>query len=366
MIRRILGIVVAIGLVLAGFVVIQHRRQALRDMAPPATVPVPVAVARVTHGEVSQAIETVALVEPGLVATVAAQVAGALVEVRFREGDKVARGALLARIDPRVLDDALTAAQARLEAARAERTTQEAESARDQVLFDHDAISRQALDASQARLEGRRSAVTAAERALETARTLRSHADVRAPFPGVVTARRVETGDLAAPGKPLFTLQVPGPVRVTAKLAQDQIAVLRPGDRTVFSLGEKTLAAKVTRLYPALDSAHLGTVESDLDDAPFGLAPGSTVAVRFEPAGRPGLVVPVAALLVGTSRTLVVKASSGVATPIPVSVLATDGQRAVIEGAISEGDLLVVGLPSELLALTAGTAISPQTGGVGS
>jgi RND family efflux transporter MFP subunit len=361
--RKILGVALAIGALAGGAFVLHHRRQALSQMAPPASVPIPVDVARVTRGTVSETIDTLAVVESGQAATLAAQTSGTLVDVRPREGDAVARGELLARIDPRVLDDALAAAEARVAAARVERSTLEAVTARDQVLFDHEALSRQALDASQARVEGARSGVVAAERALETARTLRSYSDLRAPFAGVVTARLVEVGDLAAPGKSLFTLQSPGPVRVAAKLAQEALARLRPGDGAVFSLGERTLAATVTRLFPALDSAHLGTAESDLDGAPFGLAPGSTLAVRFEPAGRQGLVVPAAALLAGTDRTLVVRADGNVATPVPVTLLATDGDRAVVAGAISEGDLVVVGLPSELLALTAGTSIAPVAGG---
>jgi len=361
--RKILGFALAIAVVAGGAFVLHHRRQTLSRMAPPASVAVPVNVAPVTRGAVSESIDTLAMVESGRSATVAAQAAGTLVEVGPREGDVVARGALLARIDPRMLDDALTTAEARLAAARVESSTQGSVTARDQVLFDHEALSRQALDASQARLEGARSGVIAAERALETARTRRSYGDVRAPFAGVVSARLVEAGDLAAPGKPLFTLQAPGPVRVAAKLAQESLARLRPGDRVVFSQGEQTLAATVTRLFPALDGAHLGTVETDLEAAPFGLAPGSTLAVRFEPAGRQGLVVPAAALLAGSDRTLVVKAAGGVATPLPVSVLVSDGERAVVTGALAEGDLLVVGQPSELLALTAGTPIAPATGG---
>jgi RND family efflux transporter MFP subunit len=360
--RKILGIVLAIAVVAGGAFVLRHRRQTLARMAPPASVPVPVDVARVARGTVSESIDTLAVVESGQTATVAAQAAGALVEVRPREGDAVARGELVARIEAHVLDDALAAAEARFASARVELSTQEAATRRDQVLFDHEALSRQALEASQARLEGASSGRIAAERALATARVLRSYCDVRAPFAGVVTARLVEVGDLAAPGKPLFTLQKPGPVRVAAKLAQDALARLRLGDRALYSVGGRTLAATVTRLYPALDGAHLGTVESDLEAAPFGLPPGSTLAARFQPAGREGLLVPAAALLSGTDRTLVIRANGGVATPVQVTVLANDGERAVVAGPLAEGDFLAVGLPSELLALTAGTAIAPTSG----
>ncbi len=355
--KRLVAVVVLVVLVAAGGGLILARRRALRDLQPPSSPPLPVLAAPVRQGRVAEVVRTVALVQSDTSATVAAQVGGALLEVRRREGDRVAAGDLLARIDPRTLDDAAATAQARLAAAAEELARVEAVHRRDEALFAGKAIARQAYDASQAQLEGARAAEVAARRALDSARTARAYADVVAPRAGVVTARLVEPGDLAAPGKPLFVLQARGQARLLSKLSQDAVARLAPGLAVTFSDGSRELVARVTRLYPALDASRLGSVETVLAEPPFGLPPGAVVGAAYQARAAEGLLVPNLALLDGLRETLVVRVVDGKAQPVPVTVLARGEQDAVIRGGLAAGDLVVTGLASELMALTAGTPL---------
>lgn len=355
--KKSVAAAVALAVVAAGAGLVVKRKRALLALAPPAAVPIPVAVAAVREGTVAEAVRTVALVQAETSTTIAAQVGGALVSVVRREGDRVRRGDLLARIDPRTLDDSADAARARLAAAREELARQEAVHQRDETLFAGKAISRQALDASRAQLEGARAAEVAAQRALESARTARSYADVVAPYAGVITARLVEPGDLATPGKPLFALQASGKARLLSKLSQSSLAGIAPGGAVAFRSGDRTVAARVTRVYPALDAARLGSVETVLAEAPFGLPPGAVVAATYDVRPVRGLVVPAAALLDGLDETLVVRVKDGRADPVPAEVAARGARQAAVKARLSPGDLVVTGLPSELMALTAGTPL---------
>lgn len=359
--KRILGLALVLVIVLAGVLAIRHKKEGLARLAPPEVPAVAVEVVPVRTGAVGASVKTIALIQSGTAATVSAQVAGALLEVRFREGDTVRKGEVMASVDSRVLDDAVASAEARVSAAREERSRQATVVSRDTVLVDNSALSRQAFEASQAQLEGAKSAQVAAERALASARTLRSFADVPAPWSGVVSARLAEPGDLVAPGRPVFTVQVAGPVRIISKLSQESLALVSPGGRVVFANGSATREARISRIYPALDASHLGTVESDLPSAPFGLAPGATVAATYAAATSPaGLIVPTAALLEGTAETLVVRVRDGKAQPVRVVVAGGDGRENTVKGDLAAGDLLVTGLPSELMALTAGTPLTPR------
>lgn len=359
--KRILGLVLVLVVVLAGVLAIRHKKAGLARLSPPEVPAIPVDVAPVRRGTIAASLKTVALIQSGTAATVSAQVAGALLEVRFREGDPVRKGEVMARVDSRVLEDAIASAEARVAAARQERARQEAIVARDSVLVANDALSKQAFEASQAQVEAAKAAQVAAERALASARTLRSFADVPAPWSGVVSARLAEPGDLVAPGRPVFTVQVAGPVRVLSKLSQESLALLAPGGRVVFSNGSETREARISRIYPALDASRLGTVETDLPSAPFSLPPGSTVAATYAAASSPeGLVVPSSALLEGTAGTLVVRAKDGKAELVRVAVAAGDGRSSAVAGDLAAGDLVVIGLPSELMALTAGTPVVPR------
>ena len=357
--KRIVGIVVLLVLVAAGIAVIRRKEQSLAHLEPPARSAVPVHVAVVRDGAVEGRVTTVALVQSETTATVSAQVAGALLEVRFREGDSVRKGEVLARVDPRVLDDAVAAAEARAASGREDLAKQQAIFVRDTVLFQNQAIARQALDVSRAQLEAARSSAVVAERAFESATTLRSYADVAAPYSGIVTARSVEPGDLAAPGKPLFTIQVPGPVKLISKLSQESLARLSVGGSVKLENAGDTQTAAISRIYPALDATHLGTVQTDLPATPFGLPSGATISASYAARAPRGLVVPVAALLQGTEETLVIKVSNGRAVPVPVAIVGENGSEAVVSGGVKAGDMVVVGLPSELMSLTVGTTLAP-------
>ena len=358
--KRIVGVTVALIVIAAGLAAIKHKKDSLAHLLPPATPPVAVNVTTVRAGAVGGRITTIALIQAETAATVSAQVGGALLDVRFREGDAVRKGDVMARIDARVLDDSVATAQARLAAAREDLAKQEAIFSRDQVLFDNEAASAQALDVSKAQLEAVKAAAVSAERALESARTMRSYAEVTAPYSGTVTARFVEPGDLASPGKPLYTIQMPGSVKVISKLSQESLALLAPGSEVSFSTDGQTVTARVTLIHPALDAAHLGTVETVLPAAPFGLPSGATIAASYATTTAPGLVVPAGALLQGVNETLVVRVKDGKADPVPVTVLGQNGVDASVSGGVQVGDLVVTGLPSELMALTAGTPVSPQ------
>ena len=359
--RKVLWLALVLVIVLAGALAIRHKKQSLARLSPPEASAVAVDVVPVRTGTVAASVRTVALIQSNTAATVSAQVAGALLEVRFREGDTVRKGEVLARVDPRVLDDAAAAAEARVAAAREERTRQEAVVSRDTVLVENAALSRQAFEASRAQLEAAKAALVAAERGLASARTLRSFADVPAPWSGVVSARLVEPGDFATPGKPLYAVQVPGPVKVVSKLSQESLAGLSPGGRVVFENGGATHEARISRIHPALDASHLGTVETDLPSAPFGLEPGATTSATYTgSSGAAGLPVPAASLLEGISGTLVVRVRDGKANPVTVTVTGGDGRDAAVRGGLADGDLVVTGLPSELMALTAGTSVAPR------
>jgi RND family efflux transporter MFP subunit len=355
--KRIIAAVIAVAVVVAGGALVTRRKQALLTLQPPAAVPIPVEVASVREGAVTESVRTVALLQAETATTIAAQASAVLVEVRAKEGDKVRRGEVLARIDARTLQDAIETAQARLAAATEELTRVQAVLRRDEALFAAQATSRQAIDASRAQAEGARAAEVAARRAVETARTNRGYAEVTAPYAGVITSRLVEPGDLAAPGKPLFGLQGAGRVKLLSKLSQGSLAAVVPGAIAVFTSGDRRLTGRVSRVFPALDAARLGSVETLLDVAPFGLPPGAVVAASYEARPVSGLVVPSLALLEGLDETLVIRLRDGRAEPVAVTVVARSRSEAVVQGSLAPGDSLATGLPSELMALTAGTPL---------
>ncbi len=228
-----------------------------------------VAVVAARRASVPDYLEVAGTVRSVQTSTIASQMMGNIVEVRVREGDRVSRGQILA-----VIDDAQTragldraqagqlAAQQELAAANSEFHLAEATFKRYQDLYEKKSVSPQEFDeakarfqGSQARLDMSRAGLAQAQAGLTQAHTSQEYSRVRAPFDGVITERKVESGTLATPGTPLFTIEDPRRYRLEAGLDESALGLLRMGQAVPVTLDalETDLAGKVTEIVPAAD-----------------------------------------------------------------------------------------------------------------
>ncbi len=369
---RRLGAVVVLVLLAVGLAAVRALRVREKNDAPaiqPAPVVVEVATAR--HGEVHDGRRFLGEVVAGEEAPLAARILSQVLAVRVREGDTVRKGQRLIELDPRELDDAVGASQAAVAAAtegvaaaESGYAVQRDATGRDQVLVDARAISREewersgaSLAAAKARLEAARAQLTAARRAADSAETRLGYTAIQAPFDGVVSARFVDPGDLAAPGKPLLTLVRTTSLRVQVKVAAETLAAVAVGRPVSLETPAGPQQIQVARVFPAMDGSHLGTFETDLPPSGFGLAAGSTVPVEVPSPAVEGVVVPVAALLESESGTVLFTVVAGVAHVVPVRMTARSADDAVVSGDVHAGDRVVVGRPSRLMQLAEGTPV---------
>lgn len=142
-------------------------------------------------------------------ATVAPQIAGRIVQVLADAGASVKQGQVLMRLEAQEANEAVAGANAQYLNAKAnyERT---------QRLVQQKFLSQAALDKAKADFD-------AAAAGRGSASAGQAHATITAPISGVVAQRHAEQGEMATPGRPLFTLYAPGGLRVTVNLPQ-QIA----------------------------------------------------------------------------------------------------------------------------------------------
>lgn len=226
-----------------------------------------------------------ALVEAIQQTTVAAQVAGRVLEIRADAGQAVKKGELLLRIDAREAAGLARAADAQYVNARLSHQRQ-------QSLLARKFVSPAAVDKSQAELDA-----AAAHRAAAGAG--QSHASIVSPLAGIVARRHVEPGDLATPGKPLFTIYQPGALRVTASVPQYRLAAMR-GVRTArveFPELGQWVDATAVQLLPTADAAtHVAQVRVSLPALPEA-TPGMFARVHFVVGQAEKLTVPAGAVL---------------------------------------------------------------------
>ncbi len=196
-----------------------------------------------------------------------------------------------------------------------------------------------------------RAQARAMERTAATARTRVNYSVLRAPYAGVITARMAEPGDLVAPGQPVYRMLKPGSIKVIATVPQELAVALRTGlPVTLSAVGQHETAA-ISRLYPALTSSHMLTVEVDLPTLPFGLKSGSTLMVSLQVRSKTGLIVPSSAILAGSGVDSVYRVRSNRLEVLHVKRIISNGDETVVDGPIKPGDELVVGTQSQLMAL---------------
>jgi len=267
--------------------------------------PAPKAVAALATGsvevrEVELTTSAEAVVEAVRQSTVSAQVSGRIVDIRFDVGDRVEKGAVILRIDERAASQAVAASEAQVREAEATLVNARANYERTRQLLAQKFVSQAAVDKAEADFKAAESRMKATLAGAGAAATEKSFTTIVAPYSGVVSARHVQLGEMAAPGKPLLTGFDPGGLRVVATVPSAQVPAIQAGARArieVPSLGRWVEVKSVTVVPSADPRTHTTQVRLDLPADAKGLLPGVFARAHFVTGRAPRLMVPREAVL---------------------------------------------------------------------
>jgi len=260
----------------------------------------PLATAAAANREVDEAYVADGAVEAVRQSTVSAQIAGRVVAVNFDVGDYVKQGEVIVRIDPRQVAQAAAESEAQVAQARARLEDAKATFARTEQLFAQKFVSQAALDKSKAEFAAAQAQLQATVAGLGVAQTTREFANVVAPYSGIVSARLVELGEMASPGRPLMAGFDPREMRVVANIPQYKVAAVRAATSAtaeIPAVNRRIKASEITVL-PAADPKSLTTqVRLSLPGEQRALSPGMFARARFVIGRAKKLVVPAGAVL---------------------------------------------------------------------
>ncbi len=228
-------------------------------------------------------------------ATLSTRLMATVLEVSVHEGDRVAAGQVLVRLDARDLDAKRAQVEAGLAEAAAVQTEARQQAGRIRALYADSAATRAQLDQVEAGLARAEAAVRMARaQAAELAATA-SYAEVRAPFAGTVTRRAVDPGAFAAPGAPLVTVQDLSTLRVTAHAAPEAVAGLRRGERVPAVIAGEPRTATIEGIVPAAGNLH--AVNALVENRDGRLPSGAAASLEVARGMRRALLVPTTAIL---------------------------------------------------------------------
>lgn len=307
-----------------------------------------VRVAPVAEAVLAERRTTTGVLRAWRTATVAAEVAGRVVQRRAEPGFLAEAGEVLLRTDSRRVQAALRGAQAALARQEVDLAKAQQDLARAERLFGKGAISEDRVDDQRFTLERAQAQVEEASAALEEAQRQADEITIRAPFTGKVEAVYAQPGDYVHLGTPIALLSDFSRARVITGISGMDISRIRPGDEAevvLTDLGGLRLSATVTSV-GSIKEVQGGTYPVELIIEGPGvqrLRDGlvATVAWRSDSQGaQPS--VPVSAVLRRDGQLLVYAVSEGVVTERPIVVGRSDGDRTVIYEGVALGEQVVI------------------------
>lgn len=296
MVKRALIASVIAGLV--GVVAYRALHEPERPTGPPARnslLQAQVHTGTVELREIDVDYSAEAVIEAVRQSTVSAQIAGRIVELRFDVGDTVKKGEVIARIDARAVSQAEEASMAQVREAQAGLANARAQYERSKQLLAQKFISQAALDQAEAAYKTAQARVAALLAGAGQAATEKSFATIVAPYSGVVSARHVELGEMATPGKPLMTGFDPSTLRVVANVPQSEVPAIQGGSKArveVPSLGRWVDVKSIVVVPSADPRTHTTRIRLELPADVRGVYPGVYARAHFVVGRALKLLVP--------------------------------------------------------------------------
>lgn len=301
---------------------------------PGSMPPMPVDVDTARYQSVVDAVRATGRIEAMQAVDLRPDEQGRVTGLHFFEGQSVARGAPLVRID-----DAMLRAQAERAAAERDLARQQLERVR---------LLRQQNASSAADLERAEAASRSAAAALSVLQLQIARSTVRAPFSGVVGQRFVSVGDYVTTGTRLLTLQTVDPQRAVIEVPERHAVRLRPGQNVAFTVAAepgRTFNATVDFIDPVVQTANRTIMVKGRAPNPNRvLRPGMFIEARLATATRMNaIVVPEDAIQPLRTANIVWAVDGGKASRRVVQLGARSQGVVEILSGIKAGELVVVG-----------------------
>ncbi|QQS13531.1 MAG: efflux RND transporter periplasmic adaptor subunit [Rhodospirillales bacterium] len=260
------------------------------------------------------------------------ELASRVKEFNFTEGQKVAKGQVLVRLDAAIDEATLAQAEAALALSRAnyERAVS---------LVARQAGTEKAVDESRAALRRDEAAVQLAKARVEKF-------SLTAPFDGVVGLRKVSIGSYLQVGADIVNLEQIDPLKVDFRVPETFLAAVKVGQAitlTVDAFAGRAFDGKVYAIDPLVDEAGRSVViRAQVDNAAAVLRPGVFARVALTLSTRENaLFVPEQAIVPVGDRLQVYRVIDGRSTPTFVSAGQRDkGEVEIVEG-LKPGDVVI-------------------------
>jgi len=290
-------------------------------------------------------------------ASIVARATGYVKRWHAELGALVKSGDLLAELETPELDRELAVARAQAVQASAASALADTTAARWAALRREALVSQQETDEKLADARLKAAAVESANANVQRLEQLVGFARIVAPFDGVITARRLDVGQLVGPNSTveLYRVAQVETLRIFVRVPQSMASAMAPGLTTeVFPDGRtlQPLAAKLVRTSGAIDAtSRTLLVELELPNPGRRILPGSFAQARFtDLVVSAPLAVPANTLLFRSEGAMVAKVDAGNHVKLTPVVQGRDfGALVEILSGVTGSDRIVINPPDSIV-----------------
>lgn len=299
---------------------------------PGGAMPVPVVSQLVREQSLARELRALGTARANEAVEITAKTSNIVAAIRFSDGGRVAKGAVLVELDS-------AQARADLAAAQAALTESNSQYQRAMELLPTQSLSKSQFDQIVATRAANAARVDAAKARLEDT-------VIRAPFGGRVGLRRVSVGSLISPGTVITTLDDTSVIKVDFAIPENNLTALRVGlpvtaGSTAYQ--GRTFKGRVTSLDSRIDATSRAVlVRAEIPNGDGALKPGMFLNVELLRDQRNGIVIPEESLVPEQNRQYVYVVVNGNAQKREVRTgLRRPGSVEIVEG-LAQGERIVV------------------------
>lgn len=325
-----------------------HNNPAADTAQDPALMIAPEDIVTLHNGELASGPVITGSIQPELRADLRAEVTAMVLKVLKDNGETVKKGDLLLRLDDTSIRENLTSANAAVRAAaqssaQAERQLQRLQTLRNSGM----ATLVQLEDAENHRNAAHSDLIAAQARAAQANQQLQ-RTEIRAPFDGIVSERKVSTGDTAQIGMELVKVIGPSSMRFEGLVSADQIGAVTVGQKAHFRIngyGDQLFNGIVKRVDPAANATtrQVQVLVGFASGSPQPTVSGLYAEGRIETGNAQALMIPDASLVRNGDSVYTWRIQNDTLQKVKLTLGERDDRSGdyVVKGGVASGDRLL-------------------------
>ncbi len=288
MIKKIIGLIVVIAIVISAVILVKKRKQEIADAPTAKIIATTIKAYKPTLKKINQSELFLATLRAVNQPKISSKVSAYIKKIYVKESQSVKKGDLLVEVDDRDIISSIESLKANKNLAKQDLSLSYKSLKRAKALYDIGGISKESYEMAELALSGKKAKLTTIEESIKAKKNLLTYTKIHSPLSGIVGTIFIKEGSLSAPSRPIMDI-----------VGEQKQLLFSFAPNTPIKVGQKVevngFIEEVTSIYQTSKNSLINAeilLKNDLK-----LPSGSSVDIRVVLKSEKGMAVPLNALL---------------------------------------------------------------------